>query len=182
MKFKSVIAASMMMPAVALAWPWSTDMMNQPNIKPQEGTMLDFPERSIPVGGIPTQVADREASRDLVNPVEATGDSIDMGRNLYKVYCAACHGLTGAADSPLSGKIGAINLTDDYVQEMSEGWIWGTITFGSYVMPSYGVPTGRPDSRGSNDLNVEERWHVVNYIKQNLVKDNAAATKTAAAQ
>jgi len=182
MKFKSVVAASMMMPAVALAWPWSTDMMNQPNIKPQEGTMLDFPERSIPVGGIPTQVADREASRDLVNPVEATADSINMGRNLYKVYCAACHGLTGAADAPISGKIGAINLTDDYVQEMSEGWLWGTITFGSYVMPSYGVPAGRPDSRGSNDLNVEERWHVVNYIKQSLVKDNAAATKTAAAQ
>jgi hypothetical protein len=60
--------------------------------------------------------------------------------------------------------------------------VWGTITFGSYVMPSYGVPGGRPDGRGSNDLNVEERWHVVNYIKHGLVKESAAASKTAAAE
>jgi len=178
MKIKSVIAASMMMPAVAMAWPWSTDMMNQPNIKPQEGTMLDFPERSIPVGGMPTQVADREASRNINNPVQATAESVNTGRTLFKIYCAACHGQTGTADSPVSGKIGAIALNDSYVQEsLTEGWLWGTITFGSYVMPAYGVPQGK---RGSNDLNVEERWHVVNYIKHGLVKDAAAATKTAA--
>ncbi len=178
MKIKSVIVASMMMPAVAMAWPWSTDMMNQPSIKPQEGTMLDFPERSIPVGGMPTQVADREATREMANPVQASAESIDTGRTLFKIYCAACHGQTGAAESPVSGKIGAIALNDSYVQEnLTEGWLWGTITFGSYVMPAYGVPQGK---RGSNDLNVEERWHVVNYIKHGLVKDAAAATKTAA--
>ncbi len=178
MRIKSVIAASMMMPAVALAWPWSTDMMNQPNIKPQEGTMLDFPERSIPVGGMPTQIADREASRNLANPIKVTPDSLKKGRDLFRIYCAACHGLTGSAESPVSGKIGAIALNDSYVQEnLTEGWLWGTITFGSYVMPAYGVPQGK---RGSNDLSVEERWHVVNYIKHGLVKDAAAATKTAA--
>jgi len=178
MRIKSVIAASMMMPAVALAWPWSTDMMNQPNIKPQEGTMLDFPERSIPVGGMPTQIADREASRNLTNPIKVTPDSLKKGRDLFRIYCAACHGLTGSAESPVSGKIGAIALNDSYVQEnLTEGWLWGTITFGSYVMPAYGVPQGK---RGSNDLSVEERWHVVNYMKHGLVKDAAAATKTAA--
>ena len=183
MRVKALVAGAMMMPAVALAWPWSTDMMNQPNIKPQEGVMIDFPERSIPVGGIPTTVADREATRNMVNPVKATSESLKKGRDLYRIYCAACHGLTGAAESPVSGKIGAIALNDSYVQEsLSEGWVWGTITFGSYVMPSYGVPGGRPDSRGSNDLNVEERWHVVNYIKHGLVKESAAASKTAAAE
>ncbi len=178
MRIKSVIAASMMMPAVAMAWPWSTDMMNQPSIKPQEGVMFDFPERSIPVGGMPTQVADREASRDIANPFKASAESVNTGRTLFKIYCAACHGRAGAADSPVSGKIGAIALNDSYVQEnLTEGWLWGTITFGSYVMPAYGVPQGK---RGSNDLSVEERWHVVNYIKHGLVKDAAAATKTAA--
>lgn len=178
MKIKSVIAASMMMPAVAMAWPWSTDMMNQPSIKPQEGAMIDFPERSIPVGGIPTQIANREAARELVNPIKVTAESLKKGRQLFRIYCAACHGLTGAADSPVSGKIGAIALNESYVQDsLTEGWVWGTITFGSYVMPAYGVPQGK---RGSNDLSVEERWHVVNYIKHGLVKDGAAATKTAA--
>ena len=198
MRFKSVIAGALMMPAVAFAWPWSTDMMNQPNIKPQEGEMVPFPERSIPVQGLPTQVAGvdlekaaemaanyqnpRDLTRDLQNPIEPTVASVNKGRQLYKVYCGACHGNTGGAadEAPIASKIGAIPLVDSYVQEtLTEGWLWGTITFGSYVMPSYGIPQGR---RGSNDLNVEERWHVVNYIKHGLVKDHATATRTAAAE
>lgn len=172
MKFKSVVGAALMLPAVAMAWPWSTDMMNQPNIKPQEGTMIPFPERSIPVSGIPTKVANREEAKSLVNPIKPTAESLKKGRNLFKIYCAACHGLTGAAESPVSSKIGAIALNDSYVQEnLTEGWIWGTITFGSYVMPAYGVPQGK---RGSNDLSVEERWHVVNYVRNGLMKEQAA--------
>ncbi len=180
MRLKSVIACALMMPAVALAWPWSTDMMNQPSIKAQEGTMVPFPSRSIPVTGIPTKVASREETREMVNPIAVSSESLNTGRTLFKIYCAACHGLTGAADSPVSGKIGAIALTDSYVQEnLSAGWVWGTITFGSYVMPAYGVPQAR---RGSNDLSVEERWHVVNYVKHGLVQDNAAAASTTAAK
>jgi mono/diheme cytochrome c family protein len=183
MRFKSVVAAAMMTPAVALAWPWSTDMMNQPSIKPQEGKMFDYSHRTIPVGGIPTKVANREEAKTLVNPIKPTPESLKKGRTLFRIYCSACHGLTGAADSPVSPKIGAINLTDSYVQDtLTEGWIWGTISFGSYVMPAYGVPQSNQDERGANDLSVEERWHVVNYVKHGLAKDNAAAHKSAAAQ
>lgn len=141
--------------------------------------MIPFPERSIPVTGIPTKVSSREETRDMANPIAATPESIEKGRTLYKIYCAVCHGQTGAGDSPVAAKIGGIALNDSYVQEnLSEGWLWGTITFGSYVMPAYGVPQAK---RGSNDLNVEERWHVVNYVKHGLVKDHAAAAGTAAA-
>lgn len=161
------------LPGLALAWPWSQDMMNQPSIKPQEGPMVAFPRRSIPVTGIPTQVADREAAKDLLNPIPVSLASLKKGRDLFRIYCAACHGLTGAADSPVSSKIGAIPLNDEYVQEsLSEGWLWGTITFGSYVMPAYGVPN---EQGGSNDLSVEERWHVVNYLKNGLLKEAGAA-------
>jgi mono/diheme cytochrome c family protein len=163
-------------PSLALAWPWSQDMMNQPSIKPQEGAMKVFPKRSIPVMGIPTKVASRDEAKDMVNPITATGASLKKGRTLFRIYCSACHGLTGKADSPVSNKIGAIDLTDDYVQKnLTEGWLWGTITFGSFVMPAYGVPG---EQGGSNDLSVEERWHVVNYIKNGLVED---ANRTAVA-
>ena len=179
MRFRSIVGAALMLPAVAMAWPWSTDMMNQPSIKPQEGVMIPFPERSIPVGGIPTKVANREEAKGLKNPIEATASSLKKGRTLFRIYCAACHGLTGSAESPVSSKIGAIALNDSYVQgNLTEGWIWGTITFGSYVMPAYGVPQGK---RGSNDLSVEERWHVVNYIRNGLVNEMAAAQTTASA-
>ncbi len=177
-------ALTLSLPGLAQAWPWSQDMMNQPSIKPQEGVMRPFPKRSVPVEGFPTQVRSREETKDLANPVPPTPESIATGRVLFRIYCAACHGMTGGADTPVTGKIGAISLVDDYVQkQLTEGWIWGTITFGSYVMPAYGAPGLRPDGRGSNDLTPEERWHVVNYIKHQLVRDHeqAAQTRTAAA-
>jgi mono/diheme cytochrome c family protein len=172
-KRASAFLVMLALPASVLAWPWSTDMMNQPSIKPQEGKMTPFPARSIPVTGIPTQVASREETRDMTNPILVTDTSLKKGRTLFRIYCAACHGLTGKAESPVSNKIGAIDLTDDYVQKsLTEGWLWGTITFGSFVMPAYGVPG---EQGGSNDLSVEERWHVVNYVKHGLVKETQAA-------
>jgi mono/diheme cytochrome c family protein len=175
MKRAAVLLTALAIPSAALAWPWSTDMMNQPNIKPQEGAMTPFPSRSVPVMGIPTKVASRDEAKDLVNPVAVTSASLTKGRNLYRIYCAACHGLTGKAESPVSSKIGAIDLTDDYVQKsLSEGWLWGTITFGSYVMPAYGVAG---EQGGSNDLTVKERWHVVNYLKNGLVNESQVAAK-----
>jgi len=175
MKRIAVLLAALVLPSAAMAWPWSQDMMNQPSIKPQEGVMTPFPSRSVPVMGIPTKVASREEAKDLVNPIPVTPASLKKGRTLFRIICSACHGLSGKADSPISPKIGAIDLTDDYVQKnLTEGWIFGTITFGSFVMPAYGIPN---ELGGSNDLSVEERWHVVNYVKHGLVKENQVATK-----
>ncbi|MDP1708637.1 MAG: cytochrome c [Gammaproteobacteria bacterium] len=177
MKLRYLVVAVTLLPALSYAWPWSQDMMNQPSIKPQElpaeGKQLpDFAKRSVPVEGIPTQVADREATKSLINPIHASAESIKEGRVLYRIICAACHGLTGEADSPVSDKIGAIPLTDEYVQkQLTEGWLFGTITYGSVIMPAYGVTRGQT---GSNDLSVEERWHVVNYIRHGLTQEPAA--------
>lgn len=179
MKMRRLAFAALLVPTLAYAWPWSQDMMDQPSVKPQEpardGKMMPFPPRSVPVQGIPTQVADREAAKTLANPVPATPASVREGRTLFRIYCAACHGYTGQADTPVSEKIGAIPLTDDYVQkQLTEGWLFGTITFGSAIMPAYGAPGGKA---GSNDLSVEERWHVVNYVRHALVKEPAPAAQ-----
>ncbi|MDH5300595.1 MAG: cytochrome c [Gammaproteobacteria bacterium] len=172
MKLKklAIIGAVALLPTTVMAWPWSTDMMNQPSIKPQEGAPAPFAKRSVPVSGIPTTYKNREETRDLKNPFPPTAESIKTGRNLFKIYCAACHGLTGRADSPVTPKIGAIPLHEEYAQSLTEGWMWGTITFGSYVMPAYGKPG---EGGGSNDLSPEERWHVVNYMRHQLIKDGA---------
>jgi len=171
-----------LLPLQAMAFPWSIDMVNQPSVKPQEGTPAPFPVRSIPVSGIPTTIKDRQEADKLKNPVPATAASIKQGKKLFKIICGACHGLDGTAKNPVGERIGAIDLTSSYVQEsLSEGWLWGTITFGSAIMPAYGKPSGRDDLTGSNDLSPEERWHVVNYIRKQLAKD-AAMSATASAQ
>jgi len=162
----------------AHAWPWSNDMMNQASIKPQE-QITPFPARSIPVSGIPSaQWEDRDATEDLTNPFAPSASSLKTGKVLFKIYCTACHGQTGRAESAVA-KLGmpANDLTDDYVQsELTEGWVFGTITFGSAVMPPYGRAGDQNDeARGSNDLSVDERWHVVNYVKHQLKADAMAA-------
>lgn len=160
----------------ANAWPWSKDMVNQPSIKPQEKA-IPFPSRSVPVTGIPTEYADRDATEEIANPIKATDKSITTGRNLFRIYCAACHGLTGRGEGPVAEKIGAPDLTDpDFMEDFTEGWIFGTITFGSAIMPPYGrAGDMNGEARGSNDLSVEERWHVVNYITRQLAKDASMA-------
>lgn len=159
-------------PVQALAWPWSTDMMNQPSFKPQEGIMRSFPKRSVPVTGIPTTIVDRDAAEDMENPIPPSPASIHQGRTLFRIYCSACHGIVGRGNTPVAELIGTIDLTDpDMVGDLTDGWIFGTITFGSAIMPAYGVPGEPSDGRGSNDLSVDERWHVVNYIRNGLVAD-----------
>jgi len=156
------------LPTAALAWPWSRDLMNQPSIKPQEPPINTYPKDSVPVGGPWTKVADRDASEEIKNPVAATQASIDKGHALFTVYCLPCHGESGKGNGPV-GKVfdtEPADLGSDYVKELTDGWIWGTITFGSYIMPRYGY-----------DTTPTERWHLVNYIRNVLEKDMAAKTK-----
>ena len=49
------------------------------------------------------------------------------------------------------------DLTSDTVQSLSDGFIFGYLTFRGAVMPSY-----------ANDLSPTERWHVVNYLRYGL--------------
>ncbi|TCS60922.1 c-type cytochrome [Varunaivibrio sulfuroxidans] len=172
------LIATALNPPSAHAWPWSKDMTNQPSIKPQEGVMTPFPRRSVPITGVATPYPDRDATEKLVDPVPADAKSIATGRTLFKIYCAACHGLTGRAESPVSDLIGAPDLTDPRIQkDITPGWIFGTITFGGAIMPAYGVPQ---NDRGSNDLNVHERWDVVNYVRHRLVRDAQKAGQVSA--
>lgn len=183
-----ILLAAALLPGAVLAWPWSQDMMNQPSVKPQERA-IPFPVHSVPIQGIPTQVASLEEAKDIKNPLPADEASLKEGRILYRIICAACHGVRGQGadepgDAPIGEKIGAANLITEYVQQqLTEGWIYGTITYGSVsaLMPAYGVTNGEA---GSNDLSPEERWHVVNYVKNGLVKEPPAppAQQTAAAK
>ncbi|MDQ6950702.1 MAG: cytochrome c [Mariprofundales bacterium] len=165
MKKLVMIVALLAIPVTAMAWPWSRDLMNQPSIKPQEGSVINYPPNSVPVGGLRTKVADRDAAETMVNPVAPTKKSIRMGQALFRIYCMPCHGVTGKGTGPV-GKIFELqpaDLTSDYVKGLTDGWIWGTITFGSYIMPHYGY-----------DTTSTERWHLVNYIRHKLEKEPVA--------
>ncbi len=162
-----------LVPSMAMAWPWSKDMANQISVKPQEGpdAIIPFPQRSVPAQGTQTTpyVHDADAAMKLANPVPATPKSIANGRELFKIYCVPCHGNSGTGDGLVGQKliVRPFDLTAERVQkEVPEGYIWGHITFGGALMPSYG-----------NDMYPSERWDVVNYVRHGLLTD-PTATKT----
>jgi mono/diheme cytochrome c family protein len=144
------------LPATVWAWPWSRDMTDSIAIKPQSRP-LPFPKRSVPVPETATvHVADKEAAGNLANPIPPTADSVAQGKQLFTIYCTPCHGVSGTGDGLVGEKLvmRPFDLTSPSVQQITDGLIFGYITFGGAVMPVYG-----------NDLSPTERWHVVNYVR-----------------
>ena len=93
----------------------------------------------------------------LVNPTEATRESIATGRQRYVFSCRPCHGNRGQGDGDMSHAGGVpSNFTDDVWQHgASDGEVFLVIKDGvSADMQSY-----------KNQIPDEDIWHLVNYVK-----------------
>ena len=178
MKKLSFIIALLLAPTIGHAFPWDNDMANQVSTKPQEavgasGSMKSFPTRSVPVAGTTTYIKDQQAANNMTNPTPADGKSVARGGRLYEIYCMPCHGKSGTGDGLVGEKLlmkpwNLTNTNDMHkwdVKEYGDGYIFGYMSLGGAVMPSY-----------ANDLTASERWDVVNYIRVELQKTPAAAT------
>lgn len=151
---------------ISTGCPWDKDMVDQPSPKPQESPAPPEPPDSIPVGGtefVPAPASEAEAfdgkdaAAAIANPVPATADSIATGHSLYEVNCLVCHGREGQGDGPVGLKFvdpTPVDLNEEYTQEQADGQLFYTITRGRVAMPFY-----------RDALSIEERWHVVNYVK-----------------
>ena len=147
------------LPAPANAWSLWNDMIEQISIKPQEKP-LAFPARSVPVPGTATmRVPDQDTATGFANPVKPTAESVSAGKQLYGIYCTPCHGASGTGNGLVGEKLTVrpFDLTSERVQSLSDGFIFGYLTFRGVAMPSY-----------ANDLSPIERWHVVNYLRHGL--------------
>jgi mono/diheme cytochrome c family protein len=74
---------------------------------------------------------------------------------IFQEQCAGCHGPDGQAQTEMSKKIGAADLTSGAVQGQSDSMLAKTIKSGKGKMPSF-------DSK----LSDEEIGSVVAYIRQ----------------
>lgn len=125
----------------------------QPSFRSMENP-LPIPGNSIPIDGaayIPGLGAPD-------NPIEADSDSIERGRILYSIHCAQCHGSEGKGNGPIApflAKKKPANLTLESTQTKSDGTLFLTITSG--------VPEAMPAL--NENLNVRERWDLVNYLR-----------------
>ena len=93
----------------------------------------------------------------LLSGVRSWSQDPAEGRKLYASYCASCHGDKGKGDG-LAGmtlKPRPANFKKDALQAQSDGAIFWKITEGRAPMAAY---------KGA--LTEEQRWQLVNYIRQ----------------
>ncbi|MGE4132789.1 MAG: cytochrome c [Bdellovibrionales bacterium] len=144
------------------------NMMDQVAIKsqdwdPKEGDKVQMrmpPDHTIPIGKLPYKyLADSVGGERQSNPLAGknTPDVLETGRKQYDIYCAVCHGPSGAADGPVADKMAVKprNLVTAEAKAYTDGRIYHAITAGRGVMGSY---LGQiPDEK--------TRWAIVNYVR-----------------
>src|SRR5688500_14288164 len=133
----------------------SEDMVDQPSYQAQEAPRRHSPPTSIP----------RDSRKVLpVLPAAFFGKKAHAA-HLFGINCSHCHGSQGDGDGPVAGFLRELpkNLHSAHVQTKSEHEIYGIITEGHNLMPSF---------RGF--LSAEERMLLAQYVKSLGRISNAA--------
>lgn len=91
-------------------------------------------------------------------PFDLTRDFLYRGRDRYDIFCQACHGATGDGRGIIMtgqyGYVPAPTFHRDESRDMPAGEFYSAIVNGIRTMPSY-----------ATQINVEDRWAIVAYIR-----------------
>ena len=96
-----------------------------------------------------------EAKANLKNPLEQTVAHLENGNKNYDIYCALCHGKTGAGDGILVQREKFLGVPNYKDREITEGSIYHVIMYGRNMMGSH-----------ASQLTAKERWEVTMYVQQ----------------
>jgi mono/diheme cytochrome c family protein len=140
-------------------------MLNQPRLDPQRydgffkdgfGMRMPVPE-TVMRGPLPYRIRNETDAGDLANPLPRTKRVLEQGRRTFQNHCAICHGdLGNGAAAAFAAAYGAkpANLVSQTIIDLPDGNIHHVIIMGKNAMPSYAA-----------DLDDDERWAVVHYIR-----------------
>ena len=117
------------------------------------------------------------AGLELRSPIAMTETTVEQGKELYVRFSDHCHGDKGDGDGPVVNNGGhpPPGAYSGALKDLPEGKIFHVITYGKGMMGSH-----------ASQLNKEERWLVVQYVKylQNggkMTRDGVVASTTPAA-
>jgi mono/diheme cytochrome c family protein len=114
-------------------------------------------------------------SATVKNPLSVDSIDIKEAERLYLVNCGICHGSKLDGNGPLwkdgNGPYPAApkNLMGDDMKKMAEGTMFHSVTYGKGQMGSY-----------ASQLNTNQRWMVIAFIKSKQGGAAVAATATTA--
>jgi mono/diheme cytochrome c family protein len=107
--------------------------------------------------GFPNTPEGKEMSRQMTSPLDSlqAEENLAVGKELYDIYCAVCHGSKGAGQGILvkREKILGVPSYDDAGRNINLGSTYHVIYYGQNAMGSY-----------ANQLNETERWQVSEYV------------------
>ena len=134
---------------------WTSTMEDQKAIEYQQGPRKSAPAEAVRFDGPSLSKTGELAT----NPVPADAVSLERGRILFERNCSLCHGAGGLGNGPITEfwkpeMRKPANLTEARFATMSEGTLYLTISQGYGAMPPL-----------NENLNVRERWDVVNYVR-----------------
>jgi mono/diheme cytochrome c family protein len=133
---------------------WRTDMWYQPSLRPEDAPR-PAPEHSVPLTAGHSPI-DRDDAETVADPIAATLESVAHGKALFAERCAACHGPDGHGGGPVSKFFPpAPDLAYGTIRARSDGFIYGTITFGGRAMPAQ-----------AEGLRPRDRWDLVNFVRE----------------
>lgn len=153
-------------------YEYMPDMYRTPSYKTYEQNNLfaDSTSARIPVKGsiarghMPYKYSNtnegyEEAKVYLTNPNDFSDSLtyIEEGKELYKMFCASCHGEKGDGQGQLvlNEKILGVPSYNDPGRIITEGSIYHVIMYGKGIMGSH-----------ASQLTEDERWKIVSYVQQ----------------
>ena len=97
-------------------------------------------------------------------PIELTDDVLARGQQRYNIYCSPCHDESGSGDGIVvqRGMIPPPSFHDERIRTMPVGELYSAVTDGIRNMPSY-----------ASQVNTEDRWAVIAYIRALQLSQNA---------
>ena len=119
--------------------------------------LLSFSQEKKEAGKWPAEfkIPPEEAQR--ANPVKPTPTSIAVGKRIYGIDCAMCHGSEGSGKSDLAEQMG-LKLRDyrdpAALKDLTDGELFYILARGKDKMPG---DEGR--------MKPEQRWHVINFLR-----------------
>lgn len=146
------------------------EMVNKSNaLQPVKGTIA---RGYMPYSYENTAEGYELAGQNLKNPIPYSEDVVNDGKELFGMFCVHCHGDKGQGDGTLvqRDKFPPIPTKFSPTLELPEGKMFHTITYGKGLMGAH-----------ASQLNQEERWKLVHYIRAQFMDKAPALDSNAVA-
>lgn len=153
-----VVASAGALMGSVIAYRWINNMTQTAKIVPGE-RVFSMPAGVVVRGTVPLIPKEqRDVAAREPNPLKATPEFVELGRERYRVYCVPCHGpeAKGGTSGLVATKfIPTPDLTNaDLQKQRTDGYWHSYIMVGGAVMPAYGEA-----------LSSQEAWAVVTYLR-----------------